>query len=63
MTGMFVEDVMTTPVIVIEAELSVPDAAKLMTKHKVNRLPVIEEGKLVGIISRRDIIKSYASMA
>ena len=63
MTGMFVGDVMTTPVIVIEAEQSVPDAANLMTKHKVNRLPVIEEGKLVGIISRRDIIKSYASMA
>ena len=61
MTGMFVEDVMTSPVIVIESNKVVDDAAKLMTKHKVNRLPVVENEILVGIISRRDIIKSYAS--
>ena len=63
MTGMFVEDVMTSPVIVIESNKVVDDAAKLMTKHKVNRLPVVENEILVGIISRRDIIKSYASKA
>ncbi len=63
MTGMFVEDVMTSPVIVIESNKVVDDAAKLMTKHKVNRLPVVENEILVGIISRRDIIKSYDSKA
>ena len=63
MTGMFVEDVMTSPVIVIESNKVVDDAAKLMTKHKVNRLPVVGNEILVGIISRRDIIKSYASKA
>ncbi len=63
MTGMYVGDVMTEPVVVAQADQSVADVASLMTKHKVNRVPVVEDNKLIGIISRRDIIKSYASMA
>ncbi len=63
LTGMFVKDVMTTPVFIIESNQTIEEVAKLMTKHKVNRLPVVEDGILVGIISRRDIIRSYASKA
>jgi CBS domain-containing protein len=35
---------------------SVEEAASIMTRHRINRLPVIENGKLVGIVTRGDII-------
>jgi CBS domain-containing protein len=35
---------------------SIEDAAAIMTRHKINRLPVVSDGKLVGIITRGDII-------
>jgi CBS domain-containing protein len=35
---------------------SVEDAAAIMTKHRINRLPVTENGRLIGIITRGDII-------
>jgi CBS domain-containing protein len=35
---------------------SIEDAAAIMTRHKINRLPVVSDGKLVGIVTRGDII-------
>lgn len=34
----------------------IEDAASIMTRHRINRLPVVENGKLVGIVTRGDII-------
>ena len=51
-----VREIMQKNVHVISPENSIQDAAKLITKYKVNRLPVIEDGVLVGIITRGDII-------
>jgi CBS domain-containing protein len=62
MVGYRVEDIMTEKVITLEEEDSIEKAASLMTDRKVNRLPVVKDGKLVGIISRRDIIRSYANI-
>ncbi len=61
MVGYRVEDVMTVKVITLDEEDSIERAASIMTDKKVNRLPVLKDGKLVGIISRRDIIRSYAN--
>jgi CBS domain-containing protein len=36
------------------------DAAQLMTKHSFSGLPVTEKGKLVGIITKSDIIRAVA---
>lgn len=47
---------MSTRVITIEPWRSPAHAAQLMVKHDVGRLPVIDEGKLVGIISRSDVM-------
>jgi CBS domain-containing protein len=55
-----VSDVMKKKVITIKPDKSVEDAAGLMTSKKVNRLPVVENSKLVGIITRGDIIKALA---
>lgn len=35
---------------------AIEDAASIMTRHRINRLPVVENGKLVGIVTRGDII-------
>jgi CBS domain-containing protein len=51
-----VEEVMSKPVITIEPDKSVEDAVNIMLEHKIKKLPVVEEGKLVGIITASDII-------
>lgn len=48
--------VMTQHVHTISPEESIEKAAEVMTEHHVNRLPVVEDDKLVGIITRGDII-------
>lgn len=51
-------DAMTSPAITIEATRPVNVAATLMVERKVNRLPVTEDGKLVGIVTRADVVKT-----
>lgn len=58
MSEVKVKKIMSKKVISISPEDTIFDAARLMDKHDVNRLPVIENGKLVGIVARADIIKA-----
>ena len=53
-----VSDGMKKRVITVKPDKSVEDAAGLMVSKKVNRLPVVENNELVGIITRGDIIKA-----
>ena len=53
-----VKDIMTKDVIVISPEASINEAAEVMTKNKIKRLPVIKNGELVGIITRGDLIEA-----
>lgn len=48
---MLVKDVMTTNVITIPSSLSIAEAKRMMSSNGVDRLPVVDQGKLVGIIS------------
>lgn len=48
---MFVKNVMTTNVVSIQSNTTIADAKRIMEQHKVRRLPVVDEGKLVGIIT------------
>lgn len=50
------KDVMSTPLITIDAESDVTEAARLMRKHKVKRLGVVYRGDVVGMISVSDVI-------
>jgi CBS domain-containing protein len=52
-------DAMTTPAITIESERPVGVAAARMIDRKVNRLPVTEHGRLVGIVTRADVIRAF----
>ena len=57
-----ISDIMESEVYTISAESSIEDASSVMVKHKVNRLPVLDDGELVGIITRGDIIRGLAEI-
>ena len=52
------KDIMTSPLITIDQNTTVAEAAKVMAERKINRLPVINGDKLVGLISSTDIVKA-----
>jgi CBS domain-containing protein len=53
-------EAMTTPAVTIEAWRSVSAAASLMLERSVKRLPVLKQQKLVGIITRADLVRAFA---
>ncbi|MRS12687.1 MAG: CBS domain-containing protein [Actinobacteria bacterium] len=56
--GATVADVMTTEPVTVEAGSSVSDVATLMIEREVDRVPVMDGGKLVGVVSKSDIVRS-----
>ncbi len=58
-----VRDWMTRDVIVVEPDTLVSDADDLLVTHKIRRLPVVENGRLVGIITYGDILSARPSTA
>ncbi|HZJ83829.1 MAG TPA: CBS domain-containing protein, partial [Clostridia bacterium] len=60
---MFVKDKMTTRPFTISQEHTIPDAHEIMAENNVKRLPVMKNGKLVGIVSKEDILKASPSQA
>jgi CBS domain-containing protein len=52
-------DAMTSPAITIDLDRRVHEAASLMTTRGVNRLPVLNDGALVGIVSRADLVRAF----
>lgn len=49
--------IMTTPVITATSDLPVMSALGLMTKRRIRHLPVVEDGRLCGIVSIGDLVK------
>ncbi|NIM45318.1 MAG: CBS domain-containing protein [Nitrososphaeria archaeon] len=52
--------VMSAPLVVVDPEVDVREAAKMMVEMDIKRLPVVKEGKLIGVFTSRDLIKSLA---
>jgi CBS domain-containing protein len=50
-----VKDWMTRDVVTISPEMTLPEAHRLMEEKKIRRLPVVDSGRLVGIVTRGDI--------
>jgi CBS domain-containing protein len=57
-----IEEIMTKNVHNISSEASVEEASEHMIRHRINRLPVTEDGRVVGIITRGDIIEGLAKL-
>lgn len=55
--AMTVRDVMTRDVITVSPDTILSDATSLMMSHRIRRLPVVAEGKVVGIVARRDLLR------
>ena len=58
--GETVQDVMTDQPISITPDKSLKDAAHLMHDKNIRRLPVVDDHKVIGIITRGDIIRTMA---
>lgn len=56
-TQILVSDFMTKGVLTFDVDDSLADIANALIKYNFRRVPVLEKGKLAGVISRRDIIK------
>jgi acetoin utilization protein AcuB len=50
---MLIRDIMTTNVVTIPSNTSISDAKRIMEAHRFQRLPVVDKGKLVGIVTAR----------
>jgi len=61
---MLVKERMTSPAMTVTPDISFQDALKLMRDHKFRRIPVVDhEGKLMGIVSERDLLHASPSPA
>ena len=58
--GAKVSDVMSTEVVTVEPSASAREVATLMADREVNRVPVVAEGRVVGIITRGDLVRAMA---
>ena len=56
-----VHEIMTTSLITVTPETTVLDAMALMTRHHIRHLPVLEQGKLDGMVSMADLVSEVVS--
>ena len=54
-------DVMSAPVISIDEETSLGEIAELMAEHRIKRVPVVRDGRIVGIVSRADLVRALVA--
>jgi CBS domain-containing protein len=53
-------EAMTRPAVTIEPDRPLSEAARTMTEGRIKRLPVVQDGRLVGILTRTDVVRAYA---
>ena len=51
-------EVMTSPVITVDEEAELAAIAGLLTTQRIKRVPVVREGRIVGIVSRADVVRA-----
>jgi len=57
-----VEDVMTRDIVSVEEDTNVTEIARLLEKHRIKRVPVVRSGKVVGIISRANLLHALSAL-
>jgi len=56
-------DVMAAPVVTVGETAEARDIAALLALHRIKRVPVMHDGKIVGIVSRADLLRAFAAEA
>jgi CBS domain-containing protein len=59
-TATTVDEICSKDVVTVDEEASVEYIATIMTEKKIHTLPVLREGKLVGVIGKKDLIRSMS---
>jgi len=55
-------DVMTHPVITVDPNTPLAELASLLEKHRIKRVPVVKDGKIVGIVSRANLVQALVTL-
>ena len=58
MAAVTVAEVMSSDPITVESETELEEIATLMVKHTIHTVPVLDQGRLVGIVGKEDILKT-----
>jgi CBS domain-containing protein len=54
-------DIMATPVVSVSETTKISEIAQLFTSYRIKRLPVVRDGRMVGIVSRSDLVRLMAA--
>lgn len=57
-----VDEIMTTDLLTVAPQATIEEAAKLMAQYKIGAVPVVSQGKLVGILTETDILNVFIQM-
>jgi CBS domain-containing protein len=57
------KSIMTTPAVTVRRGEIIEEVARLMRVHQINRVPVVEEGRLIGVVTRGDVLGALAHLA
>jgi CBS-domain-containing membrane protein len=60
--GRKISDIMTRRVVTATPETSLAEIATLLEKNRIKRVPIVENGKLVGIVTRANLVQAFAAM-
>jgi CBS domain-containing protein len=60
--GQKVGDIMTTGLYTVNADMPLEDVVQLMERNRIKRVPVMDDGKMIGVISRANLVHALASL-
>jgi acetoin utilization protein AcuB len=60
---MRVRQIMTSPVVTVPSSTTVPEAVRLMKEKNIERLPIVDHGRLVGLVTKDRLLRATPSMA
>ncbi len=53
-------DIMISPIVTVDENAELVDVAELLTAKRIKRVPVMRDGRMVGVVSRADLVKAFA---
>jgi len=57
--GVKAEEIMTSPVVTIEGKTDLYEICRIFNENRFRRLPVVEKGDVIGILTTRDVVKQF----